>query len=807
MAKKIADFLDEQGNPKKNITDLIDKEELKKLGLDVVSTTERDLNTMDEWLEKANKAMDIAKQVMEAKTWPWDGAANVKYPLITGASIQFAARAYAEIIKGHEVVKGQVMGKDEDGSKSLRAKRISRHMSYQLLDQMTEWEPQTDQMLHMLPVLGTCFKKSYYCPLKERNVSELVKAGPGGLILNNKTTKDLETARRLTHEFPLYANDIKERISGGVYDQDIEIDKLIPADADGDDQPPHDMLEQHRWIDLDKDGYQEPYIVTVHKNTATVVRVVPSYDADTVMMNEQGGVVRIIPLSFFTKVGFFPDPDGGFLDLGFGHILYPINEAINTTLNQLLDAGTLANTQGGFVSRGFRLKATTFSIKPGEWKQIDVGQNDLKNSLLPLPTKEPSNVLFMLLGFLVEAGKGLANQTEVLQGETTPNTTATTTLALIEQGLKVYNSIYKRVYRAMKEEFRKLARLNRIYLNPEEYFNVLDDTLAIAQLDYEDKDIAVLPVADPAASTEVQRMARAQALMQIRQDPLANGKYILDRYVDAIGEDPAKALLQEQPQQPPDPKVLELELKKVIETSKIEIEAMLAQSQIELNNTIGIKNIADAEAKEIGQQFDQYMQQVQHIHQVVMDMQTLMQQRTEKGEGGLPSPPEPLEPAGPKSGSSMPEVTDPLAGITGRVFDPESDGRLNAGKIEARAAGGPVEAGQPYLVGEEGPEIIVPDNSGTVVPNYGLRPNGTRKGNGYFGPLPMTDGSGRVATELTTHVEFDGRDMDLPVIVPTLNDDEKAHLLSGKKPTRQIIDKAIRHAIERENQGLNPYFD
>lgn len=691
MALKLQDYFNETGQPVNDISPKIDKDKLAKIGQTVLTETKIDLDSMEEWLSLTEKAMDIAKQVIQHKSFPWDGAANVKYPLITGAAIQFAARAYSEIIKGDSVAKGQVVGADPEGVKADRAKRVSRHLSYQLLNQMPEWEPQVDQMLHMIPVIGTAFKHTYYCPLKERNVSELLPAGPDGLILHNKNVKDLTTARRLTHCFTLYTNDIYERINSGVFNPDLEIEKLTPADASGDDQAPHAMYAQHRWIDLDDDGYEEPYIVTIHKDTGIVCRVMPRFTIEDVKMDDDGKkVLKIDAASYFTKFGFFPDPAGGFLDMGFGHILYPINESINTTLNQLLDAGTLANVQGGFVAKGFRIKAGTFSLGLGEWKQIDVPSGDLKSSLMPLPAKGPSNVLFQLLGFLVEAGKGLASQTEVLQGEQpAANVPATTVLALIEQGLKVYNSIYKRFYRSLKDEFRKLAKLNSTYLDDEEYYNVLDERLAVARNDYNTRDLDILPVADPTASTEVQRMARAQALMQIRQDPLANGEYILSQYVDAIGEDPTKALLaQDQRQQAPDLKMLEFEEKVDYNKAKLHLEEMLAKSQIDLNNTTALVNMAKAEATELGSQFNQYMQQFQSLH----EQNQMLYEGIQGAIKALPTPQQAQAPeteieddesgilgmeAAPDNEGLLP-VSEGAASITGKVLDPSSDGRLNA---------------------------------------------------------------------------------------------------------------------------------
>jgi len=606
---------------KVNIAKDIDAQKLVEIGRKVVSGYNIDEESRKDWWKLTEEGLKIARQVAEVKSYPWPKAANIKYPLIATAAIQFAARAYPQIIQGSDVVKASIVGQITI-EKEDRAKRVSQHMSYQLLEQMEEWETDTDQMLTSLPVVGMYFRKTYYDTLWKRNRS--IAISPENLVVNQKIT-DLKTSRRITEKIYLYKNDVIEREMSKIFVDGIS-DKMEMND---DEDKAELFLEQHCWLDLDKDNYAEPYIVTVHHQSESVCRIAARYDAEGIT-EENGKIKRITPVEYYTDFGFLPDPAGNYYKMGFAHLLGPINETINVTINQLLDAGHLANCQSGFIGSGAKLKGGAVRVKPNEWIPIDVPGASLKDNIIPLPIKEPSMVLFQLLSLLTEAGMKLAAVSDTMTGEVPgQNTPATTVLAMIEQGLKVFTSIYKRIFRALKSEYKKLYRLNRLYMDEVEYVKVLDDQMAVFQTDYSADDLDIVPVADPTISSEAQRLARAQAMLNSLQfNPTKGGKIgILRYYYEAIGVPNMEEFLpmaEIKPLltggDPPNPELikvqtaaLESKVKMQIEQQnanvnqvKSEAEIEMIYAQIEEMRTRAIKNIADAEAKEAGTQIDAY---------------------------------------------------------------------------------------------------------------------------------------------------------------------------------------------------------
>lgn len=620
-----------------NIAEDLEEDDLSKIGRRVVDEYKIDKQSRAEWEERNKLAMDLAMQVAEPKMSPWPGASNIKFPLLTEAAIQFAARAYPAIVQGKDVVKGKVIGSDDGvpvagpdgqqtmvadpnggepqpqwqvppGAKRSRADRIARHMSYQLIEEMEDWEEDTDKLLHMLPIIGCVFRKTYFSREKGQNVSELIPAMK--LVVNNGA-RSLETVPRITQEFELYPYQITERVRGGLF-LDVELGRPQGANA-ADEDAEHQFLEQHRFIDLDKDDYPEPYIVTVHKDTAQVVRVVANYDEDSVIFNASGEVAKIQRIEYFTKYSFLPSPTGEFYDIGFGSLLYPINEGVNSSLNQMLDAGHLHVAGGGFIAKGARIKSGVLKFKPGEWKKAESVGGKLKDAIVPLKLPEPSPVLFQLLGLLIDAGKSISSVKDVLTGEapSAHNTPATTTLAMIEQGLQVFTAIYKRVYRAEKRELKKLFRLNQRYLPEKSYFTVLDEPEAIAQKDYNGDDVDVVPVADPSVVSSMQKLARAEFLSQYRDDPLVDPIEVRRRIFDHAGiEDVDNLLVKQMPQ---NPEILqqadEIDIKKrKLELDEIELEGKLAKMEAE-----GIALIAKAEAAEAGPQIEMYKANMQRL--------------------------------------------------------------------------------------------------------------------------------------------------------------------------------------------------
>ncbi len=534
-----------------NIAEELNDEQLRTIGYDVEREYKIDRHSREDWEKSATKAMDIALQLRQTKTYPFEGAANIKYPLVTVAALQFGARAYPAIIDGNRVVMCQVIGSDEGqpqidpqtgqpamqldpntgqpamgtngqpaimwqvepGAKRERADRISEHMSYQLLTEMQEWEEDTDVLLHHIPIIGCAFRKVWRSEELKRNKAIMIAALD--LVVNSKV-RSLDEAPRVTHCLTFYEQEIEEKKRAGIW---LEIDLPSPNEAGEDEDAPHKFLEQHRYLDLDDDGYREPYIVTVHEESCQVVRIVANYRMEDVQFDGKR-VTRIPKAQYFVKYSFIPDPRGGFYDIGFGRLLESLSETIDTTLNQMLDAGHLSVAGGGFIGSGVRFKKNKVQVSPGKYEVVNL-TGSFKDQIHAHQFPEPSAVLFQLLGMMIETAKDITAVKDILTGDsgTRGVQTATTTLALIEQGLKVFTAIYKRIYRALKREFKLLFLLNSQYLDDKAYYTVMDQKKAVAKTDYDPKAFDVNPVSDPKTVTDMQRGAKAQVLMSLLEHP------------------------------------------------------------------------------------------------------------------------------------------------------------------------------------------------------------------------------------------------------------------------------------------------
>ncbi len=627
-----------------NLAEELHDSDLNKIGALVKAGYDTDLRSRSSWEDKIEEWTNLALQVAEQKTFPWVGAANVKYPLITTAALQFSARAYPALLPGTSPVRGRVIGYDVDGSKTERAIRVGKHMSYQILEEMEDWEEEMDRLLFALPIMGCVFKKTYFDPVRGRNASELIY--PRELVVNY-WAKNLEEAERITHILRMSENDIYERIQSGIYiDQDLSTptvesaSKISPPSnsvtgieqPESDDTTPYIILEQCLYIDLDGDGYKEPYIVTIDEASCKVLRIVPRFTQEEVQQNDKDKIIRINPINYYTKFSFIPSPDGGFYDIGFGVLLGPINETINTLINQLLDAGTLSNMQSGFIAKGIRIKGGDKTFKPGEWKFANSVGDDLRKGLVPLPVREPSQVLYSLLGMMVESGEKLSSVTEVMTGEIPgQNTKATVAMAAIEQGMKVFSSIYKRIHRSLSKEYKKIFKLNTMFLPEEAYFTILDvgkeGAEQIKQIDYAAGDIDVLPTSDPNVATEEQKIAKIQAIGELLGT--INPQEFTKRMLEATEQVNIEALMK-MPEKQEDPEV-------ELERAKFQDESERAWEELDIKRTIAeagaLKNIADAEAAEPGQQLQMYqgvMKGMQDDDLASMKLEQMQQQHQQK---------------------------------------------------------------------------------------------------------------------------------------------------------------------------------
>lgn len=581
-ADLVQNLIDQIG--KVNIAEDVSDEILEKLGQLVVREYQVDENSRTDWKEKTEKALKFANQETEEKQYPWPKASNVIYPLITTAAMQFAARTYPAIIQNRNVVKGVVWGSDQGtpildkngqpvvgpdgqpawieppGAKRTRADKIGGHMSYQLLDEMPEWEPQMDTLLHMIPIVGGAARKTFYDPIEDRNYSLLVSLVD---LVWNFHAKSFETAPRHTEILTYYPVEIEEferaklflKIEYGFGDADARGTEGGGGDSQDEDAP-HLFLEQHRTYDLDGDGYPEPYVVTVHKKSSKVVRIVARYDDDGIIADQEQDsgeqtIIKIIPNEYYTLIPFLPNPKGGSYPIGFGHLLRPLNEAINTSLNQMFDAGHLQNAGGGFIGTSLSLASGPVAFQVGKYIPVNNKGQAIRDAVFPIPFPGPSGVLFQLLGTLLQAGKDVASIQDVMTGDSSmANQPPTTILALIEQGMKLYTAIHKRIYRALKSEFAKLYALNLKRIKRAARFRIGDEWLEVTPDDYRQGG-GVEPIADPTMVTDMQKLGRAQILMQFLNDPLINQVELRRRFLDAAMFDRIDELLITQPQMSP----------------------------------------------------------------------------------------------------------------------------------------------------------------------------------------------------------------------------------------------------------------
>lgn len=660
-----------------NLCKYFSDEDLTTLGEHCFAGYQLDEESRREWLERNETGMDLALQITKEKTLPWPGCSNVAFPLVTIAALQFHAMAYPALLSGKELVKCEVTGPDPDGSKQARSQRIATHMSWQLLRQDSSWEEQEDKAILNVSIVGTTFKKSRFSSAKKHNVSELVLAKD---LAVNYWAKSLEDAPRKTHIIPLYRNEVREHVLSDTFRdileeswfatdsqpaspdyraaQDARQGVKAPSQATSD--APFIFLEQHCNLDLDQDGYEEPYIVTVEKNSQTVVRIVTRFDSTEAIERVVGGkyngkILRIKATEFFTKKSFIPSPDGGFYDMGFGVFLGPLNETTNSLINMLVDNGTLQTTGGGFIGRGAKLRSGTHSFSPFEWKRVESSGDDLRKQLVPLQVNEPSPVLFQLLGLLIDYTNRIAGTTDTMVGENPgQNTPAETMRTMVEMGQRIYTAIFKRLWRSSRDEYQKLYELNAVYLEVGKTF-VGGATLE----DYNESSDDLYPVADPNVTSDSMRYAQARALQEAAQTaPGYNMDEVQRRYLRALKIENIDAIFPGTEGQAPakDPKLIiaETKIEGDLRSKEMELQARQQEFIITLmeerrvNNAKIIELLAKAENEAASAQTEAQYAQValinaqvaaaraesEHLNRQIEHMLKAMEIRNTKQESG-----------------------------------------------------------------------------------------------------------------------------------------------------------------------------
>lgn len=607
-----------------NVAENMDPEDVRNVGQMILGNYMQDKQSRAEWEDRYAESMKLVMQLQEERTFPWQGASNAKFPLLTIAALQYHARAYPALVRGTQPVQCRVIGEDPEGKKQQRAKRVSAHMSFQVMEEDEGWEEAQDKALIVQSILGCAFKKTYYDSGRHCVVSELVL--PKDLVIDYYA-KSLETAPRLTHVIGLYQDEIEERRRRGLFlKQDENNERMNVTEFDGtastrrqteqpptgpiedaeneisgrqptpvDEDTPIILLEQQMLLDLDGDGYREPYIGTVRYDTGELLRLVARFEKDKIEKDEKGLVLKITPERYFTKLPFIPSPDGSIYDMGFGMLLGATNEVINSLINQLMDAGTMSNLGGGFLARGIRIRGGEYSFRPNEWKRTDSTADDIHKGIYPLPVREPSPVLFQLLTLMIDWGSRIGMATDAATGQNPgQNQKVGTTEAVIAQGEKVFNGIYKRSFRALRNEFRLIYRLNYLRKPVTGMFQYASDGEGpggtALWTDYFDTDKSVVPSADPSIASREMLLQRDMQVRAMAQSNPGYNKYEVDHRILVTMEVPAIDKILPPPGSkgappppPPAPAVQAAQIK--AQTEKDKLGASTQHKQAELMET------------------------------------------------------------------------------------------------------------------------------------------------------------------------------------------------------------------------------
>ena len=505
-----------------NLAEILEDDILDPLGSKLVENYRDYKSSRKDWESTYTKGLDLLGFKYTERTEPFRGASSATHPVLAEAVTQFQAQAYKELLPAGGPVRTQILGAS-NRQKEDQATRVKDFMNYQIMDRMSEYEPEFDQMLFYLPLSGSTFKKVYYDDLLGRAVSKFVPADD--LVVPYSATS-LDDAESVIHIIKMSENDLrKQQVSGFYKDVDLaappmNTDQVTKKEQEleGVEQTKQDdiyaLLECH--VNLDLDGFEDvnpedgeptgiklPYVVTVEESTGTVLSIKRNYKIDDPLRNK---------INYFVHFKFLPGL--GFYGFGLIHMIGGLSRTATSALRQLLDAGTLSNLPAGFKTRGIRVRDDAQPIQPGEFRDVDAPGGNLRDSFLPLPFKEPSATLLQLLGIVVQAGQRFASIADMQVGDGNQGAAVGTTVALLERGSRVMSAIHKRIYSALKIEFKLLAEVFKTYLPPEYPYDVVGGNKTVKVQDFDDR-VDILPVADPNIFSQTQRISIAQTELQL----------------------------------------------------------------------------------------------------------------------------------------------------------------------------------------------------------------------------------------------------------------------------------------------------
>jgi hypothetical protein len=527
-----------------NLAEFLPEEVLAPLASDLNSKYMDYSASRKDWAQTYTQGLDLLGFKYDNRTEPFSGASGATHPVLAEAVTQFQALAYKELLPADGPVRTQILGVPTP-EKTDQAGRVKDFMNYEIMEKMKEYEPEFDQMLFNLPLAGSAFKKVYYDDIEQRAVSKFV---PADDLIVPYTATSLDDAEAIIHRVKISENELRKQQVSGFY-RDVDVGK--PSDKETDvekkerelegisrtrDEDVFTLLECH--VDLDLEGFEDvnqetgepsgikiPYIVTLVEGSHEILSVRRNYEI---------GDPKKTKIQYFVHFKFLPGL--GFYGFGLIHMIGGLSRTATTALRQLLDAGTLSNLPAGFKMRGIRIRDDSQSIQPGEFRDVDAPGGNLRDSFMMLPFKEPSQTLLSLMGIVVNAGQRFASIADLQVGDGNQQAAVGTTVALLERGSRTMSAIHKRIYSALKNEFKILARVFKLYLPPEYPYDVVGGQKMIKQSDFDDR-VDILPVADPNIFSQTQRISLAQTELQLAQsNPQMHNLYAAYRNMyEALG--------------------------------------------------------------------------------------------------------------------------------------------------------------------------------------------------------------------------------------------------------------------------------
>ena len=508
-----------------NLAEVIDEQILNTLGSELYQDAQSYKDSRADWEKAYTQGLDLLGFKYESRTEPFQGASSATHPVLAEAVTQFQALAYKELLPPEGPVKTQVIGLETIEIQE-QANRVAEFMNYQIMDVMKEYEPEFDQMLFYLPLSGSTFKKIYYDETLGRAVSKFIQAQD---IIVPYTANSIDDAEAVIHSIKISENELRKQQVSGFY-RDIELvasDQLTQDDdvkskerqlegvtMSGQTEDVFTLLECH--VNLDLEGFEDlnpqtgeptgiklPYIVTIEENSREVLSIRRNYLQNDPLKKK---------VNYFVHFKFLPG--FGFYGNGLIQMIGGLSRTATQALRQLLDAGTLSNLPAGFKQRGIRIRDDAQSIQPGEWRDVDAPGGNLRDAFMTLPYKEPSQTLLALMGVVVQAGQRFASIADMQVGDGNQQAAVGTTVALLERGSRTMSAIHKRIYAAMKQEFKLLANVFKLYLPPEYPYEVVGAQRTIKQADFDDK-VDIIPIADPNIFSQTQRISIAQTELQL----------------------------------------------------------------------------------------------------------------------------------------------------------------------------------------------------------------------------------------------------------------------------------------------------